>query len=50
MSPLSGHLADTLYANRRSMHGGAEINDVWTFERNLAQPDPAWRLTAARSG
>ena len=27
-----------------------EITDLWTFERNLAQPDPAWRLTAARSG
>ena len=26
-----------------------EITDVWSFERNLAQPDPAWRLVAARS-
>ena len=26
-----------------------EIVDIWTFQRNLAQPDPAWRLTAARS-
>lgn len=26
-----------------------EITDLWTFERDLAQSDPAWRLTAARS-
>lgn len=26
-----------------------EIVDLWTFERNLAQPDPTWRLVAARS-
>jgi predicted lipid-binding transport protein (Tim44 family) len=26
-----------------------EITDMWTFERNLAEPDPAWRLIAARS-
>jgi predicted lipid-binding transport protein (Tim44 family) len=27
-----------------------EITDLWTFERDLAQPDPTWRLVAARSG
>ena len=27
-----------------------ELTDLWTFERDLKQPDPAWRLTAARSG
>ena len=27
-----------------------EITDLWTFERDLSQPDPAWRLVAARSG
>ena len=27
-----------------------EITDLWTFERNLSQPDPAWRLSATRSG
>ncbi len=27
-----------------------EITDLWTFERELAQPDPAWRLVAAQSG
>ena len=26
-----------------------EITDLWTFERNLAAPDPVWRLIAARS-
>jgi predicted lipid-binding transport protein (Tim44 family) len=26
-----------------------EITDLWTFERDLASPDPAWRLVAARS-
>lgn len=26
-----------------------EITDIWTFERDLAQRDPAWRLVAARS-
>lgn len=27
-----------------------EITDLWTFERELRQPDPAWRLAAAQSG
>jgi predicted lipid-binding transport protein (Tim44 family) len=27
-----------------------EITDIWTFERDLGQPDPTWRLVAARSG
>jgi predicted lipid-binding transport protein (Tim44 family) len=27
-----------------------EITDLWTFERDLSQPDPTWRLVAARSG
>ncbi len=26
-----------------------EIVDLWSFRRDLSQPDPAWRLTAARS-
>ncbi len=26
-----------------------ELTDVWTFRRDLAVADPAWRLTAARS-
>ncbi len=27
-----------------------EIIDLWTFERDLSQQDPTWRLMAARSG
>ncbi|HYZ24817.1 MAG TPA: Tim44/TimA family putative adaptor protein [Rhodopila sp.] len=27
-----------------------EITDIWTFERDLSQQDPSWRLVAARSG
>jgi predicted lipid-binding transport protein (Tim44 family) len=27
-----------------------EITDIWTFERDLSQRDPTWRLIAARSG
>jgi predicted lipid-binding transport protein (Tim44 family) len=27
-----------------------EITDLWTFERELSQQDPTWRLVAARSG
>jgi predicted lipid-binding transport protein (Tim44 family) len=26
-----------------------EINDIWTFERDLSTRDPVWRLVAARS-
>jgi predicted lipid-binding transport protein (Tim44 family) len=26
-----------------------EINDLWTFERDLAQSSPIWHLVAARS-
>jgi predicted lipid-binding transport protein (Tim44 family) len=26
-----------------------EITDLWTFERDLAQPNPVWHLVAARS-
>jgi predicted lipid-binding transport protein (Tim44 family) len=26
-----------------------EITDFWTFERDLAQPNPVWHLVAARS-
>lgn len=27
-----------------------ELTDLWTFERNLKDPAPGWRLAAARSG
>jgi predicted lipid-binding transport protein (Tim44 family) len=30
--------------------GLTEIIDLWTFERDLGQPDPTWRLVAVRSG
>jgi predicted lipid-binding transport protein (Tim44 family) len=30
--------------------GVTEITDIWTFERDLSQQDPTWRLVAARSG
>lgn len=26
-----------------------ELSDIWSFERDLSQADPAWRLAAARS-
>ena len=26
-----------------------EINDIWTFERDLSSGDPTWRLVAAQS-
>ncbi len=29
--------------------GITELHDLWSFERDLAVADPAWRLTAARS-
>ena len=29
--------------------GVTEITDLWSFERDLRQPDPTWRLVAARS-
>jgi predicted lipid-binding transport protein (Tim44 family) len=40
-------------ANGRPLTGTdavTEITDLWTFERDLGQPDPTWRLLAARSG
>ena len=39
--------------NGRPMTGTdavTEITDLWTFERDLSQQDPTWRLVAARSG
>ncbi len=26
-----------------------ELTDVWTFQRDLSQPDPSWKLVATRS-
>jgi predicted lipid-binding transport protein (Tim44 family) len=50
---VSDQVAETLDRDGRPVSGAdavAEITDIWTFERDLAQPDPAWRLSAARSG
>lgn len=50
---VSDQVSETLDRAGRAVHGSdavTEIVDLWTFERNLAQSDPAWRLTTARSG
>ena len=50
---VSDQIAETLCRDGKPVAGAdavAEITDLWTFSRDLAQPDPAWRLTAARSG
>ncbi len=50
---VSDQVAETLDRDGKPVSGAdavAEITDVWTFERDLSQPDPAWRLSAARSG
>ena len=50
---VSDQVSETLDKDGRPVHGTdavTEITDIWTFERDLAQPDPAWRMTEARSG
>ena len=50
---VSDQIAETLSSEGRAVAGAdavTEITDLWTFERDLQQPDPAWRLSAARSG
>ena len=50
---VSDQVAETLDRNGRPVAGTdavTEITDLWTFERDLRQSDPAWRLTAAHSG
>lgn len=50
---VSDQVSYTQDANGRPLTGTdavTEITDLWTFERNLNQPDPTWRLVAARSG
>jgi predicted lipid-binding transport protein (Tim44 family) len=50
---VSDQVAETLDRAGRSVQGTdavTELTDLWTFERDLAQPDPAWRLSAAQSG
>lgn len=49
---VSDQIATTLDAAGNPVSGTdalTEIVDVWTFRRDLAGTDPAWRLTAARS-
>ena len=50
---VSDQVSETLDKDGKPVHGTdavTEITDIWTFERNLGQPDPAWRMTEARSG
>ncbi len=50
---VSDQVSETLDKDGKPVHGTdavTEITDLWTFERDLAQSNPAWRLTEARSG
>ncbi len=50
---VSDQVAETLGKDGQPVLGTdavTELTDLWSFERDLAQPDPAWRLSAARSG
>jgi predicted lipid-binding transport protein (Tim44 family) len=50
---VSDQISYTHDANGRPLTGTdavTEITDLWTFERDLSQQDPTWRLVAARSG
>jgi predicted lipid-binding transport protein (Tim44 family) len=50
---VSDQISYTHDANGRPLTGAdavTEITDLWTFERDLSQQDPTWRLVAARSG
>jgi predicted lipid-binding transport protein (Tim44 family) len=50
---VSDQVSYTQDTNGRPLTGTdavTEITDLWTFERDLGQPDPTWRLMAARSG
>ncbi len=50
---VSDQVAETLDRAGRPVQGTdavTELTDLWTFERDLSQPDPAWRLSAAQSG
>ncbi len=50
---VSDQVSYTEDANGRPLTGTdavTEITDLWTFERDLGQPDPTWRLVSARSG
>ena len=50
---VSDQISYTHDSSGRPLSGAdavTEITDIWTFERDLSQQDPTWRLTAARSG
>jgi predicted lipid-binding transport protein (Tim44 family) len=50
---VSDQISYTHDRNGRPLTGTdavTEITDLWTFERDLSQQDPTWRLVAARSG
>ena len=50
---VSDQISYTHDKNGRPLTGAdavTEITDLWTFERDLSQQDPTWRLVAARSG
>jgi predicted lipid-binding transport protein (Tim44 family) len=50
---VSDQISYTKDVNEKPLTGTdavTEITDLWTFERDLSQPDPTWRLVAARSG
>jgi predicted lipid-binding transport protein (Tim44 family) len=50
---VSDQISYTHDKNGRPLTGAdavTEITDLWTFERDLSQRDPTWRLVAARSG
>lgn len=50
---VSDQISETLDKDGKPIVGSdavTEIIDLWTFERDLASSDPAWRLTEARSG
>jgi len=50
---VSDQVAETLDRDGRPVAGAdavTEITDIWTFDRDLSRADPAWRLSAARSG
>ena len=50
---VSDQISYTQDKDGRTLTGSdavTEITDLWTFERDLSQQDPTWRLVAARSG
>ena len=49
---VSDQISQTLDRDGKYVAGAdavTELRDVWTFVRDLARSDPAWRLSQARS-